>query len=274
MKVGLVACCGKKLSGHHAARDLYQSALFRKSRQWVEANCDRWLILSAKYGVVDPETEIEDYDQTLNAMPIGERHAWSECVAAQMHALTDASDEIVILAGSRYCGWTDGFAVQRPLAGLGIGKQLQLLTRSIANRNASLSERLSAAKFTRLPADHPNALGGSVTWEGDGLRAVIRGEVLHANAQGLVIRYLADGDELSLSFLTVHPRVRRTGKAAAFLRLLTSIADVRGFTIYLEPVALYPADDLPTADDLRVLYGRFGFLPDDAAGKVMVRHPT
>lgn len=126
MRIGLVACCGQKLEGRHPAGEIYQSSLFLKSREWVEKNCDKLMILSAKHGLIDPHQVIESYDVTLNDMPAQQRKDWSEKVRAQMQSFVN--DEIVVLAGKNYCGWTDGFNVQRPMEGFGIGQQLQWLT--------------------------------------------------------------------------------------------------------------------------------------------------
>jgi hypothetical protein len=127
MRVGLVACCGHKKDGRHQAGEIYQSALFKKSRAWVEANCDTWMILSARHGLLSPRDEISTYDMTLNDMSAEQKRAWSEKVRHQLKQFS--GDELVVLAGKNYCGWTDGFDVTRPLEGMGIGQQLQFLTK-------------------------------------------------------------------------------------------------------------------------------------------------
>src|SRR3990172_9853687 len=66
MRVGLVGCTKSKQTHAAPARDLYTpSALFRGRRDYVERSCGRWFVLSAKYGLVDPDSIIEPYDQTL-----------------------------------------------------------------------------------------------------------------------------------------------------------------------------------------------------------------
>jgi len=131
LKVGLIACCGQKLEGRHAAGEIYQSALFKKSKEWVEANCDKWFILSAKHGLLEPHQEIDAYDQTLNDYTVMQRNEWSNRVRDQMADLSN--DELFVLAGENYCGWTKGLNVERPLAGKGIGQQLQWLTQENIN---------------------------------------------------------------------------------------------------------------------------------------------
>jgi hypothetical protein len=56
--VGLVACSRTKLSRAAPARELYCSPLFRAARAYAERRYGRgrWLIVSARYGLVDPGT--------------------------------------------------------------------------------------------------------------------------------------------------------------------------------------------------------------------------
>ncbi len=130
----LVACCGKKLQGRHQAQDLYQSDLFKKARAWAEANSNQWFILSAKYGLVPPDTEIDAYDLTLNTAGSAYRAEWASRVAEQLLVIPEG--RIVVLAGNRYCqGWPEHFShIERPMEGLPIGKQLAWLKRALTPR--------------------------------------------------------------------------------------------------------------------------------------------
>jgi cytoplasmic iron level regulating protein YaaA (DUF328/UPF0246 family) len=55
--------------GPEKARNAYTGAPFKVNKTFAEKFCsklpDRWLILSAKYGFIDPEFEIEDYNVTF-----------------------------------------------------------------------------------------------------------------------------------------------------------------------------------------------------------------
>src|SRR3546814_2674569 len=55
------------------ARDLYASPWFQKARAYVERQGGAWFILSAKHGLIAPETVIARYDETLGAMKAGAR---------------------------------------------------------------------------------------------------------------------------------------------------------------------------------------------------------
>jgi len=125
MVIGFVACCGRKLSHAAPAQDLYQSDLFKKSRAHVEARCDRWYILSAKWGIVVPSAVIEPYDVTLNRMTVSERKAWTRSVREKLFLFR--SHDLLVLAGKRYREPFEGIRHEAPLKGLGIGQQLAWL---------------------------------------------------------------------------------------------------------------------------------------------------
>ena len=57
--VGLVACASQKLQRPAPARELYVSQLFKKASAYAGLTCDRWYILSAKHGLVHPDTVLE-----------------------------------------------------------------------------------------------------------------------------------------------------------------------------------------------------------------------
>ena len=70
----LVSCVKSKLAHAAPARALYEpSAWFRKVRGIVEASGSRWFVLSSRYGLVRPTTELPPYDYTLNILGVAER---------------------------------------------------------------------------------------------------------------------------------------------------------------------------------------------------------
>src|SRR3546814_14699200 len=71
--VFLVACVAAKLDRPAPARDLYASPWFQKARAYVERQGGAWFILSAKHGLIAPETVIAPYAETLGAMKAGDR---------------------------------------------------------------------------------------------------------------------------------------------------------------------------------------------------------
>ena len=62
-KVILVSCVGQKLGYPAPAADLYQSDWFKKARAYAEAEGQRWYILSAKHGLVNPSKVLTPFDR-------------------------------------------------------------------------------------------------------------------------------------------------------------------------------------------------------------------
>lgn len=94
----LVGCTKQKRDGTHKARDLYdESPLFRKRR--VYADRFEWYILSAKYGLIWPEAEVETYDTHITEVDETE---WAESVLERLDNMVSRDDEVRILAGKAY----------------------------------------------------------------------------------------------------------------------------------------------------------------------------
>jgi hypothetical protein len=133
MRIGLVACAAKKLDHPAPARDIYVSPLFRKASAYCEREYDRWYILSAKHGLVSPDTALAPYNVTLNTMGRQDRRLWADRVESQFF---DSEGSFVGLAvylhaGKRYVEdvgpWllAQGASVVSPFPGLGIGQQMR-----------------------------------------------------------------------------------------------------------------------------------------------------
>jgi hypothetical protein len=105
-KIVLISC-GKQKCGHRApARDMYTSPRFRMALAYarrVAVDDMHIFILSAKYGLVPLNREIEPYEMTLNNMSAPERQAWARTVLAQLAKAADIENNVfVFLAGSKY----------------------------------------------------------------------------------------------------------------------------------------------------------------------------
>ena len=131
-KIVLISCVSKKRSVKSKARDLYISPLFKKNLQYAsKLQPDRIFILSAKYGLVSLDEEIDPYDLTLNTMPAKEVKEWSERVLHDLAVQADfQQDHFIFLAGAKYRKYLVGHLihVEVPFEGLTIGRQLQRLT--------------------------------------------------------------------------------------------------------------------------------------------------
>ncbi len=130
--VALVSCGKSKLPHAAPARDLYTGQLFRAARAHVEAQGWPWWILSAKHGLLHPETIITPYDVTLTTMKHEQRRAWAERVLGQIAQEVPPDSTVAILAGVAYHEFLlhplqRTRTVQIPMRGMGIGKQVAWL---------------------------------------------------------------------------------------------------------------------------------------------------
>ena len=131
-KIVLISCVSKKLDHKSKAQDLYVSPLFRKNLQYAKSlNSDKIFILSAEYGLLDLNREIEPYDKILNKMSSDEIKEWANFLLNQLQKVSDLDkDEFVFLAGNNYRKFLlphiKNYNI--PMLGLSIGKQLKWLT--------------------------------------------------------------------------------------------------------------------------------------------------
>ena len=136
-KVVLISCVSKKLNQKSKAQNLYVSPLFKKNLQYAKSlNADNIFILSAKYGLLRLNEEIEPYDRALNKMHSNEIKEWANSVLNQLKKTTDLeNDRFVFLAGNNYRKFLLPYVKHYniPMLDLSIGKQLQWLTKM--NRN-------------------------------------------------------------------------------------------------------------------------------------------
>ena len=131
-KIILISCVSKKLPYKAKARFLYISPLFKKNLSYAQRlELDAIFILSAKYGLIDLDQEIEPYDLTLNEMTADQIKMWADRVLAQLSERADLrQDHFIFLAGQKYRKYLlpKLKSYEIPLEGLPIGKQLQVLT--------------------------------------------------------------------------------------------------------------------------------------------------
>lgn len=129
--LGLISCTKSKQDYTCKASEMYQpSDLFRKAYSYATKNYDFVAILSAKYGLLFPDDEIEPYDLTLNNMKSQQRKEWAEKVFSQMRNRLKLDDyKVFFHAGKKYREhlilklMKVGIRSEIPLKGLGIGKQ-------------------------------------------------------------------------------------------------------------------------------------------------------
>lgn len=135
--VVLVSCVSQKRARATAAKDLYVSDWFVKARAYAERLGVPWFILSAEYGLVDPDAVIAPYEKTLNTMSSPARRDWADRVFSQLRSAAPDARSVVFLAGARYREFlaerlrARGITVEVPMQGLRIGEQLSWLGRQV-----------------------------------------------------------------------------------------------------------------------------------------------
>ena len=147
-RVAFVGCTKRKRDGECMAGEMYDpSTLFSLCKQYIlQSNYDEWLILSAKYGVLEPETMIQTYDKSLYTMTRNELRAWESRVGGQVFDRLKAIDDDIVV--DFYCGEiyrkelvkrlrSMNITINEPLKGLGIGRQMQYLKHLIRNNSIS-----------------------------------------------------------------------------------------------------------------------------------------
>lgn len=163
--IGLVSCVGQKRNSPSSAKTLYTSALFAKMRRYIESNCERWFILSAKYGLLSPDEIIAPYEETLKSKSRIERMEWADNVWLNLGNILSPNDKVLILAGDKYREYLvpkireRGCLVEIPLEGLGIGRQLKWL---VDNLPDSVKDK-DIERFYNLIQKLDNGLKGKKT---------------------------------------------------------------------------------------------------------------
>lgn len=135
MKIVLISCVKKKLPHRAKAKDLYTSTLFRFNLEYAHSlNPDAIYILSAKYGLVNLDQEIDTYDLTLNKMGESQKQAWAQKVLMELSQKSDlVHDTFIFLAGMNYRKYLipSMTTYEIPLEGYTFGQQLRELKRRI-----------------------------------------------------------------------------------------------------------------------------------------------
>lgn len=128
--VALVGCVKIKASTCCPAKDLYLSPLFRYMKRYAETRADSWYILSARYGLLHPDRQVQPYNETLSEMTASQRRVWASTVLGQLLEVLSERTEVMFLAGDLYRSSllpqleVRGFPCSVPFLGLAIGRQL------------------------------------------------------------------------------------------------------------------------------------------------------
>jgi hypothetical protein len=142
--LGIVACGATKIwdvdpssAGMVKARDAYVSAYARWKVRYAERFFDRWVILSGKYGFLDPDTLIENYDVRIKDRERTELvlQLWGQ--VDQMNLL-NGNTEVKVLGGKEYqriikelFGELGNIEFEVVCEGLAIGKAIRWLKHEV-----------------------------------------------------------------------------------------------------------------------------------------------
>jgi hypothetical protein len=115
-----------------------KSNLFKKALTYIKnQNYDAWFILSAKHGLLHPETIIEPYDETLNNANKHQLIVWSEKVYKELCKIN--LSHVDFYCGDKYRKYLIPLLIKNevicnvPLKGLGLGQQLQFFTKGMVD---------------------------------------------------------------------------------------------------------------------------------------------
>lgn len=130
-KVALIACSAAKCDRTTTAADLYRGDFFNKAVAYARhALQGAFAILSAKHGLLDPEDIVAPYDQRLGGAAA--RREWAVDVHDALYEQFGEETTFVLLCGKDYAAAAEGFDVESPLAGLGLGDKKGWLRRAVA----------------------------------------------------------------------------------------------------------------------------------------------
>jgi hypothetical protein len=127
----VVGCTKTKKAYRCKASEMYsESTLFQKTIRYINSYYYLpYVILSAKYGIITPETVIDPYDVSITGVSKNtedyNKILWD--VAAKLGDY----DKIIALCGSPYVNTISkvcvGKVIVEPMKGMGIGQRLQFL---------------------------------------------------------------------------------------------------------------------------------------------------
>ncbi len=105
-RIGLVSCSRSKIETKVpvAARTLYsESPDFNRWVNWAECVCAKTYVISGRYGLVDLDQKLPDYDVDMRHFPPGGQAAWARFIVELLRINgVDGSYEVFIFADGLY----------------------------------------------------------------------------------------------------------------------------------------------------------------------------
>lgn len=107
--IALVGCGKQKREAgkEYYAKDLYTSSYFSLKRRNSETYADRWYILSAKHGLINPHLPIRPYDVSMRDLGPVETEEWAKRVVSDLFARgvefeDSGAEALAVFAGKDY----------------------------------------------------------------------------------------------------------------------------------------------------------------------------
>jgi hypothetical protein len=171
MKKLMIVQCGQQKIwkknpglGAVAAKDAYTSPYFQKNMGYAIRFGDRWMVLSAKYGFLNPEDKITDYNVTFKdkkTCPI----SFGQLMEQVRQKNLGQYDEIVVLGGKEYLDAVmaaflgTACKIKSPFKGLSIGQRMAAVGKTLENDGEAATEPIIPS--ARLTPKHHPPTGGS-----------------------------------------------------------------------------------------------------------------
>ena len=83
--IAIIQCVSGKKDEKLPARELYDTDFFDKMRSYAESAADRYWILSAEHGLIEPDDEIEPYDTDARELSDDEKAKLQNQIGAKLH---------------------------------------------------------------------------------------------------------------------------------------------------------------------------------------------
>lgn len=96
----ILSCTKKKLDHPAPATELYQGDMFKKAQIWISRNKFDELIISAKYGLVEPNEILEPYDKQLKTK--SDARSIQQKIVPKLKEYLKNKKAIVIIMGNIY----------------------------------------------------------------------------------------------------------------------------------------------------------------------------
>lgn len=195
LPVYLVACVKSKQGQPTPARELYTSTWFQRARQFVDSTGSPWYVLSALYGLLEPDDVVAPYDRTLKHMSAAERRSWGERVRRQLESMDIDGKRVVLLAGRAYREPILDYlrdhasSIDIPMEHLSQGQQLQWLGERVRETLPSEPGEIDSPRTTETPAggSDPAAIRDALLEFGSRIDRETMVPSLEAGASRLVI---------------------------------------------------------------------------------------